>query len=182
MKSIQLRAVAATPALLDDLEKRGLLRRLRPSAKALATAENDQVVEQVELARAESGPWQMLLVACNRSRLTYLASHSDIESWLFFAEPRSKPLLYIVATCPADEFRQKAEAGTLAADDFLALEIRPNDPHTSYFTVPAGVLHDELTYPGDGLAPIFWVPEPSEMQHTRVPLDGYDIRVTPANR
>jgi hypothetical protein len=83
-------------------------------------------------------------------------------------------------TCGADEFRARAESGTLSAADFFALELRPNDPQTSYFTVPGGVLHDELTYFGPGRAPIFFVPEPSRMENTRVPLTQYEILIQPA--
>lgn len=177
MKAITLQAVRATAEVMAEMEDRGLLRRLVPSASAAAVRAGEQVVERVELAQERSGAWQMLVVACNRHRLTYLASHSDIESWLFFAEPACKPLLYVVAGCGADEFARKAEAGLLSAEDFIALELPPNDPRTSYFTVPAGVLHDELTYEGSGAAPIFFVPEPSRMDHQRVELSGYEIRV-----
>ncbi|MCC7291684.1 MAG: hypothetical protein IT449_06455 [Phycisphaerales bacterium] len=180
MKAITLRAVRATAEVMAEMEERGLLRRLSPSAVARGVAPGEQVVERVELAEERSGAWQMLVVACHRHRLTYLASHSDIESWLFFADPACKPLLYVVAACGADEFARKAGAGSLSAEDFIALELVPNDPRTSYFTVPAGVLHDELTYEGPGAAPVFFVPEPSRMEHARVDLSGYDIRVTRA--
>jgi len=109
-----------------------------------------------------------------------LPPHGDIESWLYFADPRSKPLLYVVATCPLAEFQRKVTDGSLAAADFVVLEIRPNDPATSYFTVPGGVLHDELTYPGPGPGAIFFVPEPSRMGHTEVKLTGYEFEITPA--
>jgi hypothetical protein len=178
MKKLQLRAQRATAALLDDMEAKGLLRRLKASPAALAVKEGDQLVEVVELARDGFGPWQMLAVACNRTALDHLAAHSDIESWLYFsADPTSKPLLYVVATCAADEFKKKAAAGTLAADDFIILEIRPNDPAAGFFTVPGGVLHDELTAPGPGVGPVFFVPESSRMTHVSVPLDGYAIEI-----
>jgi hypothetical protein len=180
MRSIRLQAQRATPELMQELEQRGLLRRLVPSGEAVGVMEGRQVVERVELAAEGTGPWQMLVVACNRAKLTYLAAHGDAECWLFFGAPDTKPLLYVVATCPLAEFREKAAAGTLTAADFVVLELRPNDPQTSYFTVPGGVLHDELTYPGPGAGPIFWVPEPSVMEHTRVELDGYEIQVLKA--
>jgi hypothetical protein len=72
---------------------------------------------------------------------------------------------------------RKVHDGSLMDDDFIALEIQPNDPGTSYFTVPGGVLHDELTYPGPGTGPVFFVPEPSEMAHNSVPLDRYEITI-----
>jgi hypothetical protein len=178
MRQLRIPAQAARPHLIAQMEAKGLLRRLKPSAAALAVKEGDQLVEVVELARDGFGPWQMLAVACNRTKLDHLAAHSDIESWLYFsADPASKPLLYVVATCPADEFRAKAAAGTLAADDFIALEIQPNDPEAGFFTVPGGVLHDELTYPGPGVGPVFFVPESSRMTHLSVPLDRYAIQI-----
>lgn len=178
--AISLRAVRATPALMLNLERRGLLRRLAPPESCRAVPPGGQVVERVELAAEHTGPWQMLAVACNRVRLTYLAAHSDAESWLYFAPPDSKPLLYVVAACSAAEFRRKAAAGALTPADFIALELRPNDPETSYFTVPGGILHDELTYASAGRAPVFWVPEPSRMETDRVGLDGYDIAIEPS--
>lgn len=180
MRTILIPAVRATPQIMDRAQTRGLLRRLVPSEHARRVPPGQQVVERVELAAENTGPWQMLVVACNRSRLTYLAAHSDAESWLFFADPNCKPLFYVVAACPAEEFRAKAADGRLAADDFFTIELRPNDPHTSFFTVPPGVLHDELTHDGPGPAPVFYVPEPSRMDNTRVDLSGYDIRVLPA--
>jgi len=176
MKRIELRALRATPARMDELEAKGLLRRLRPSEAAVAVKEGEDLVETVERGQEKYGPWQMLSVACNRTRLEYLAAHSDIESWLYFsAAPSSKPLLYVVATCPAEAFRDKAAQGTLTADDICVLEIMPNDPETSFFTVPGEVLHDELTFPGPGVAPVFFVPEASQMVHSRVSLDDYEI-------
>ncbi|MBP7934383.1 MAG: hypothetical protein KA354_07010 [Phycisphaerae bacterium] len=179
MKRITLHAHKATPESMADLEKRGGLRRLVPSEKARTVRENDQVVERVELAAEGTGPWQMLVVACNRTKLDHLAAHGDAESWLFFADPASKPLLYVLGTCPVAEFQAKTAEGRLTADDLFILELQPNDPETSYFTVPGGVLHDELTYPGPGLGPIFYVPEPSRMEHTRIPLDAYDFEILP---
>jgi hypothetical protein len=180
VKRIHLQAQRATPELLVQLEARGLLRVLKPSPKARAVPEGNQVVQRVELAAEGTGPWQMLVVACHRTKLDHLAAHGDIESWLYFADPRSKPLLYVVATCPLAEFQRKAAEGSLAAADFIVLEVRPNDPATSYFTVPGGVLHDELTLPGPLPAPIFFVPEPSRMEHTRVPLAELEIEIEPA--
>ena len=179
MKRIEIRARRATVELMDQMEKRGLLRRLRPSGACLSVNEGDQVVEQVELAKKGTGPWQMLAVACNRVKLDHLAAHSDIESWLFFsAEPTMKPLLYVVAACRAEEFERKVNDGSLSADDLIALELSPNDPETSFFTVPGGVMHDELTYPGPGTGPVFFVPEPSEMAHRSVSLESYDITIS----
>ncbi len=180
MKQIRLTARRATPQLMNEMESKGLLRRLWPSEKARTVPQGEQVVERVELANEGTGPWQMLVVACNRTRLDHLAAHGDIESWLFFADPSSKPLLYVVAACGMAEFQAKAADGRLSADDFIVLELRPNDPATSYFTVPGGVLHDELTYPGSGPAPIFHVPEPSRMSHVNVDLSGYDFEIVPA--
>jgi len=180
MKRIRLQAQRATPELMADLEKRGLLRRLVPSEKARTVREGDQVVERVELAEQGTGPWQLLVVACNRTKLDHLAAHGDIESWLFFADPRSKPLLYVVSPCGVDEFKRKIADGSLSAADFIVLELRTNDPQTSYFTVPGGVLHDELTFPGPGPGAVFWVPEPSSMGHEEVRLDGFEFEIVPA--
>jgi len=180
MPTLKLQAQKATPVLMQELEAAGLLRLLTPSERARQVPEGEQVVERVELAGEGTGPWQMLVVACNRQQLTYLAAHGDIESWLFWGDPGSKPLLYVVARCGIDAFKQKVAEQTLSADDFVALELRPNDPATSYFTVPAGVLHDELTYPGPRPAPVFFVPEPSVMGHEQVDLAGYEVEVFPA--
>jgi len=182
MKKIRLQAQHATPELMAQLEARGLLKRLVPSEKALTVPQGDQVVERVELAAEGTGPWQMLVVACNRTKLDHLAAHGDAESWLFFADAASKPLLYVVATCKLAEFQAKAAAGTLTADDIIVLQLKPNDPATSYFTVPGGVLHDELTFPGPGVGPIFHVPEPSRMGHTEVWLKEYDFEIVPAGK
>lgn len=180
MKKIRLQAQRATPELMAKLEARGMLKRLVPSQKALTVPQGDQVVERVELAAEGTGPWQMLVVACNRIKLDHLAAHGDAESWLFFAAPNSKPLLYVVATCTVPEFKQKVASGTLSADDIVVLELQPNDPQTSYFTVPGGVLHDELTYPGPGVGPIFHVPEPSRMGHEEIRLDAFEFEIVPA--
>jgi len=178
MKQLRIPAQPAHPDLMAEMEAKGLLRRLQPSPEALAVQEGDQLVETVELGQDGFGPWQMLAVACNRTTLDRLSAHSDVESWLYFsASPTSKPLLYVVATCPVDEFRAKVAGGSLTADDFIVLEIQPNDPEASFFTVPGGVLHDELTYPGPAVAPVFFVPEASRMTHLNVPLDGYEIEI-----
>jgi len=109
---LELRAQKATPALLAAMEEKGLLRRIQPPATTLEVPRGGQVVEQIEIGKEEFGPWQMLAVACNRTRLDHLAAHADAESWLYFStRPNSKPLLYVVATCSADEFQTKLRDG-----------------------------------------------------------------------
>ena len=179
MKPIRVRARRATPEVMAELEAKGMLRRVQAPEHARRVGQEDQVVERIEAAAEGTGPWQMLVVACNRTRLQRLAAHSDIESWLFIADPASKPLLYVVAACSTETFQRKVAEGRLTADDLVVLDLRPNDPATSFFTVPAGVLHEELTYPGPGPAPVFYVPEPSVMSHTQVGLDGYEITIDP---
>jgi hypothetical protein len=162
---------------MADLEKRKLLRRLRPSERARHSQEGDHVVERLEMAAEDTGPWQLLAVTCHRVRLEYMTTHGDAESWIFAAAPNSKPLLYIVSPLSEDAFKAKLSEHTLTGDDFLAIELRPNDPETSFFTVPTGVVHDELTYSGPGPAPTFYVPEPSRMSYCKMMLDGYDVEL-----
>ncbi len=181
MYRLTLVAQKATRELISSMQARGLLRAIQPSAGALATPEGQQLVERLESGRDESGPWQLLSVACHRTRLDHLTAHSDAESWLYFsALPACKPLLYVVATCPLDAFQAKASTGKLSPADLIVLEIRPNDPTTSFFTVPGGIPHDELTYAGPGVGPVFFVPEPSRMTHTKVDLSAYQITIAEA--
>jgi hypothetical protein len=180
MPELRVQARRATPQLMAELEKKGLLRRLRPSERAKAAREGDHVVERIELAAEDTGPWQMLAVTCHRIRLEFMTTHADAESWIFCDAPNVKPLLYVVSPLPEAEFERRVRANELTPDDILAIELRPNDPETSFFTVPGGVVHDEQTYRGPGRAPTFYVPEPSRMGYNKIVLDGYDVEIVPA--
>lgn len=170
LTTITLQPRKLTKKILLDLEKRGLVVLLKPTPKIIDAPEKD-CVEPIYVSSPASGPHQLLCVRKNTTHIR-LTTHSDNEELIFITSQGAdvKPLYVVIAKHPLPTLREKAEKGTLAADDVLALEVAFNDPETIIFTILKETPHCEITVPGPGEAPVFYVTEPASMEMRYIDL------------
>jgi len=159
-----------TNAVLITLESLGLVQRLRPSETMVANPTVD-MVETIYESSPEFGTHKLIAVRKNviDIALTFHGAHEEV----IFSKPEElsyKPLYLIIANLQVEVFNQKLSDRTLGSQDFHAYEVMYNDPSTMVFTILKDVPHCEVTIPGDGEAPVFYVTEPSNMTMTYVDM------------
>jgi hypothetical protein len=170
MKTITLTSQKLTKAILEDLEKRGLVAILRPTPRIKANPDLD-CAEPLYISAAAAGPHQLLAVRKNVTQIR-LTFHNDNEEVIFLKPPQAsfKPLFLVIGLHSMKEFQTKAAQGTLTERDVLALTVTMNDPETAVFTILKDTVHCEVTTAGQGEAPVFYVSEPSAMTMRYVDL------------
>ncbi len=179
MRTIALTPQPLTKAILDDLEKRGLVRTLQPTRR-IADQPDLDCADPIYISAAASGPHQLLAVRKNVTAVR-LTIHNDNEEVIFLRPPQVtfKPLILVIAKLPLKELVARATAGTLEEDDVLALTVKMNDPATAVFTILKDTAHCEVTTANPGEAPVFYVAEPSQMTMRYVDLKDTALRIRP---
>ena len=161
-----------TGAFLAELEARHLVKTLRPTEPIRDNPESD-MDQPLYISDPAYGGHKLLCVRKNVHRIT-LWAHSDNEDVIFLKKPERvyKPLYLILGLHKEEEFSRRARQGRLTPGDAVALEVPFNDPATCVFTVLKGTPHCEVTPPGPGEAPVFYVTEPSAMDMYAVDVAG----------
>jgi hypothetical protein len=172
MKSLKLTAIDASSRVFSMLEKRRLIRVLRPDKKF--TASNS--VDVVYTSAPEYGSHKLICVRPDSAQVA-LNSHPDNEEFILIDSDRAprKPLYMLIGLHGHDVIESKAREGSLDSGDFLLLKLAFNRPSTCVFTMLAGTPHCELVFPGKARPPVFFVAEPSMLSMRFVKLNGYSF-------
>lgn len=177
MRELILKVRPVTDEAMSVLEKRGLLQRFLPPARALEIPEETVEVERIYTTDPQFGSHMLICVRFNKSKAE-LAVHPDKEDFILINEGREqKPLILVVGLHPEPEFQKLASAGQLTADDIWALEMKFNDPRLSFFTMNGFTPHCEWTVPGPGPASLFFVTEPSHLGLRPIDMGEYRLTV-----
>lgn len=177
-KAIKIPVQKLTQQHLIELEARELIHTLKAPA-IIASAPEKDADTAIYTGQEKFGSHMLLCVRKNETAIT-LYVHSDNED-LIFLKPKAsnyKPLYLIIALHKEDAFTQKARDGLLSSKDILALEIEYNNPELLFFTIRAGTPHCEITAPGDGEAPVFYVTEPSKLDMYAVDAGSYNFKIS----
>jgi hypothetical protein len=176
-EALVLKPVEMTGKLMQDLEEKGLILRLRPRGHELSPGPDETKVEVLYKSAVEYGTHQVITVTVNRFEPAYFGTHPDNEDVLLVGDPETKPMWFIIAKCKAEELQEKIEGGRLSPDDFVVFRSRFNDPEVSFFTMLKGTPHGECTIDGDGKPPSFYVTEPTDMPLDITDFCGYALKV-----
>jgi hypothetical protein len=165
MQIISLSPIKMTPELLSGLEKRGLVRTLRPTKKIIATRAKTGAVDTFYASEPENGTHKLLCIG-KRSTQIKLSYHTDNEEFILVNTTRYhfKPLYLIIGLHKSKVMEQKFRDMTITAADFMAIELEYNNPFTCFFTLLKHTVHCEVTTSGNGMHPIFFVTEPSKLK------------------
>ncbi len=170
MKELLLTPVRFTPAVAAMLERRKLIRLLKPTPKINACRKKGGMLDMVYASSPRFGSHALACIRCCWGNLG-LNSHPDNEEFIFMhPQPgQFKPIYMVFGLQKHGQLQKKARAGRLSGKDFLAVEIPYNDPRLSIFTVFKDTLHCEFVPAGRKPSPIFYVTEPS-----RLPMRWFD--------
>ena len=170
--------VPMTCELMADLERRGLIIRLRPGGHDLAAQPGETLGESIYETADRYGPHKLIAVTVNRAEFAAFGTHPDNEEFLLIGNPDSQPMYLAVALCMREEFEDKVKTGRLTAADFVMIECRYNDPEASFFVMRAGVPHGEAIVPEAGKPPpSFYVTESRDLPLDTIDLRKYRLRV-----
>jgi len=178
MKIIDLKPMDMTPAVMRRLEKLGLVRAFRPTPASLRVKEGGCVVDKVYATAARFGTHKLICVGTNETRIG-LTTHPDNEDFIVINSGRHKfkPLYLVIGLDGPGGLERKAKTGRLSGRDVLALRLGYDDPETCAFTMLKNTPHCEVTLPGPGKAPVFFVTEPDDFKMASVMLPGCDLRI-----
>lgn len=176
-----LKTVKVTPDLMRDLEKRGLIRALAPTDKILNTRTETGAVDTFYQTKPAQGTHKMIGIG-KRSLTVQLCTHPDNEDFIMInpTEKKYKPLYIIIARDKRAAFEKKARAGKLSAKDFFTVEWEYNNPKTCVFTMLKDTVHCEVTVPGPGQHPVFFITEPSQLMSNYVNIYMCELLVQTA--
>lgn len=178
-KIIFLKPVAVTPAILSRLERRGLIRTLKPTAKVLRYRDKRGTVDTIYSSAPRFGAHKLICIRLHDLNRIKLTSHGDNEEFIIIdGDSRAfKPLYLVMGLHKHAVLEKKAKNAALTERDFILLCMKYNDCRTSIFVMLKGTPHCEVSAPGRGNPPIFFVTEPSRLRINRLKLDGYRLAV-----
>ncbi|MDR1695751.1 MAG: hypothetical protein LBR69_03865 [Endomicrobium sp.] len=177
-KEILLKPVKAGLKLFEDLEKRKLIKLIKPSKAAVETKTKTGAVSRFYASKPKYGTHTLICVG-KRTQNIRLSWHDDNEDFLLInpLNLKFKPLYLIVSFLKKTEFLKKFYAGKLAQKDFIAAELEFNNPKLSFWTMLKNTVHCEITNGAKGQHPVFFVSEPSKLKDNKLKPEFYDIKL-----
>ena len=175
-KEIILKPVKASVNFFEALEKRKLIKLLRPSKNALETKTKTGAVSRFYTSQQKSGTHTLLCVG-KRSTEIRLSWHEDNEDFILLnpLNIKFKKLYLIVSLLKKNDFLKKFNSGSLNAKDLAAVEMEFNNPEFSFFTMLKNTVHCEITDNEKGQHPVFFVSEPSKLKDNKLSSKFYNI-------
>ena len=178
MDTIKLKPVAVTSKILSFLEDRNLIRTLKPTRNVLDSKSQNGAIETVYSSAVEFGSHKLICVKSSSAKIK-LNSHPDNEEFIIInnTKEKFKPLYIAIGLYKHAIFEQKVKNSSLKPDDILLLKWRYNDPVISVFTMLKDTPHCEISLPGEGPSPIFFVAEPSKLIMRSIKTDNYNFEL-----
>ncbi len=180
MKTIKLKPVNVTEKILLRLEKKGLIRTLRPTDKVLRSTAKHGLVDTIYSSPGGYGTHKLICVRSDNDGKINLNSHPHNEEFILINTTglKLKPVVMVIALSKYGDIERKAKSGKLAPKDFLFLRLKYNDHKTCVFSMLKDTPHCEISEPGRGRASIFFVSEPANLPMRYVDMAGYifDLR------
>ncbi len=174
---IVLNPVEMSPAVMQDLEARGLIIRLCPNNHELEVGDEETRDGTIYSSAAAFGPHKLITVTVNRTTFASFGTHADNEEFLLIGDPATKPLYLVIALHRRQELAAIIECGELSAADFCCLKVRYNDPFASFFVMLKDVPHGEVVAGGDGRPASFYVTEPRDLGIDLTDFGDYELVV-----
>jgi len=171
MKQIILKPVDSCEKIFNLLEKKKLIKILKPTKKAIQTRTKTGTVDILYTSRKTFGSHRLMCIG-KRTTKVQLSYHKDNED-LLFLNPSNidyKPLYLIFATDKFDVFLKKLKNNKLKNSDFITVKIMYNNIDFSFFTVLKNTVHCEVTTEDDKKQhPVFFVSESSNLKNNKIP-------------
>jgi hypothetical protein len=179
MNVINLKPVAISPAILSFLENNNLIKTFSPSNKILRCKRKRGMVDTVYRSSPVFGTHKLICVKLRNSSKLRLNFHSDNEEFIIINNTNLifKPLYLAIGLHKQDVFQKMINNKTLTNKDIMILRLKYNNPRTCIFTMLKETPHCELTEEGEGISPIFFVTEPTDLKMTKIKTCGYKFNI-----
>ncbi|MCM8784502.1 MAG: hypothetical protein NC818_07075 [Candidatus Omnitrophica bacterium] len=176
MSEIKLIPREGDAEVFSLLEKRGLIRLLRPPKMKNRRQKTGCFIDKIYTTSPRFGTHKLICVTLNTQEVK-LNSHPDNEEFILINPDHYvfKPLYLILALHKNKILEKKIKDKKLSSKDFIVLRLKYNCPQTSIFTLLKDTVHCEVTLDGEGRPPIFFVAEPSRLTACYLNLDGYKL-------
>ncbi|MDR1196284.1 MAG: hypothetical protein LBL00_07405 [Endomicrobium sp.] len=177
-KEILLKPEKASLSLFLKLEKKKLIRLIRPLKKTIETRTKTGAVERFYTSRSKNGSHTFMSVG-KRTEDIKLSFHDDNEEFLLInpLNLKFKKLYLVISYLKKKDFFKKAENNALSAKDFAAIELEFNNPALSFFIMLKDTVHCETTDNSGGQHPVFFVTEASRLKDNKIRMKNFDIRL-----
>ena len=172
-----MKPIDMTPDVMQDLEDRGLIIRLRPGGHAPDADAGETLDESIYESNDKFGPHKLIAVTVNREEFAGFATHPDNEEFLLIGNPATKPMYLAVAQCLGKEFEEKVKTGSLRPEDLVLLRCKYNDPEVSFFVMVRDVPHGEAIVEADLPPATFYVTESRDLPLDVVEMRKYRLKV-----
>jgi hypothetical protein len=161
---------------LKKLEAKGLIRLLKPTPKAAKTRTKTGAVDYFYRSEAKLGGHCLLAVGKRSTEPTF-SYHPGNEDIILInpGKLKYKPLYLVVCYLKPKDFLKAFGKGILKQKYFAAVKLEFNRPKTAVFTILKDTVHCEITVPGKGQHPVFFVAEPSKMKSNKIKSRKYNF-------
>jgi hypothetical protein len=178
MKILKIKTAVAGPRWFSLLEKKGLIKTLKPTAKILRSKRGQGAVDVVYSSASRFGAHKLICVKPD-SAIPWLNSHPDNEEFIFIDTRKGaiRPLYMLIGLSKQRVLNAKARKGLLSEKDFAFLRMPFNRVESCVFTMCKDTAHCEIVFPGSGAAPVFFVTEPARLPLRFLQLPGYTFRL-----
>ena len=170
MIQITLKPVNACEKIFDVLERKKLIKTLKPTKKAITTRTKTGTVDILYTSRKTFGSHRLMCIG-KRNTKVQLCYHKDNED-LLLLNPfgmEYKPLYLVFAVDKIDAFLKKLKNDKLKNSDFITVKVEYNNEKFSFFTVLKDTVHCEITADEkDKQHPVFFVSESSNLKNNKI--------------
>lgn len=173
---LKLHPKIGTPELLDELEVKGVIRRIYPNRDILDVKMGESKHVSIYESQSKYGPHKLIAVTINQMQPTTLTYHSDDEDFMLLGASKT-PMVLIVSLDYHDVLEEKIRLKKLSEDDFISIVVPFNDPYMSFFTMRAGYAHVETCLYESMDPPSFYVGECRDLDENRIDFKDYEICV-----
>jgi hypothetical protein len=177
-KEIVLNPVKASLKLFKELEKKKLIRLLRPTEKTVNTKTKTGAVSKFYVSSKKFGTHTLMCVG-KRTLDIRLSYHDDNEDFVLINPLglKFKKLYLVLSFFKGAQFIKKFLSKKLEKKDLIAIELEFDNPQLSFFTMLKGSVHCEITDASKGQHPVFFVSEPSRLKDNKLTRSLYDIKL-----
>ncbi|MDR2192267.1 MAG: hypothetical protein LBO62_05265 [Endomicrobium sp.] len=177
-KEIVLKPQKASLKLFEELEKKRLIRLLRPTEKTINTKTKTGAVSRFYSTSEKFGTHSLMCVG-KRTADIALSYHDDNEDFILLNPLglKFKSLYLILSFLKGAVFFKKFHSKKLESKDLIAIELEFNNPRLSFFTMLKRSVHCEITDNSKGRHPVFFVSEPSRLKDNKLTKSLYNIKL-----
>jgi hypothetical protein len=174
---INLKPILATPSIMEGLEKKGIITRLRPGAHELQANKGVSTHKSLYESDDKFGPHKLITVTINSCHPERFLYHNDNEDFMILDHLDREALVITIAVDHYDLLNQKIKNKTLSSSDFISLILEPNNPEISFFTMHKGYAHVETCLLESEKPPSFYVSECRDLDENFIDFKTYQLDI-----